>query len=49
MPTRQRRDKKKNRRDKEANGNEVEWKDIEQILLEAEIIARWAKNPFYIT
>jgi len=29
--------------------HDVDWKDVEQILLEAEIVARWAKNPFYIS
>lgn len=28
---------------------DVDWKDVEQILLEAEIVARWSKNPFYIS
>ena len=29
--------------------SDVDWKDVEQILLEAEIVARWSKNPFYIS
>ena len=28
---------------------DINWKDVEQILLEAKIIARWAKHPFYIS
>ncbi len=29
--------------------SDVDWTDVEQILFEAEIVARWSKNPFYIS
>ena len=29
--------------------SDVDWKEVEQILIEAEIVARWSKSPFYIS
>lgn len=49
MPIKQRRDQKKVKTETTVNENQVDWKDVEQILLEAKIVARWAKNPFYIS
>lgn len=31
------------------NENQIDWKVVEQILLEARIVARWARKPFYIS
>jgi len=43
MSTRRSREKEKNPK------FDVDGDDVEKILQEAKIIARWAKNPFYIS
>ena len=49
MPFSQGRSKKEIETEKAVNENQLDRRVVEQILLEARIVARWAKKPFYIS